>query len=271
MKNSQKRFTVLSLGLFIIAVIVLGIAGYLYYMNPNHTGSNLSENSADQEVVALSAVIDTPSLTISSLDSTSTITGVAAGTNTVSVSIIASTPAKFNPYSTLLSNGDVRVTDGHWIFAIPPQISKSYFEQGFSPLTVEVGVVSQTGDINSLATGTLNIKPSYEGNVSMSIDQKTLNSASRFPNITGTATNTPSLTVDIDGSVPQDGSDSYNQVAWYAGTVSVVNNRWSFTPSASNEARSGGLEGLLPGTYTVIIGTTGHTPFEYRTLVVSAQ
>ena len=114
----------------------------------------------------------------------------------------------------------------------------------------------------------MSIIPSYEGNVTIAIDQKSLVSTSSFPQITGTATNVSSISVDINGFVPNDGSDSRGELALYAETVPVINNKWSFTPSAANEAH-GGPQGLSRGTYTVVVGKTEQTPFIFSTLVVS--
>jgi len=94
---------------------------------------------------------------------------------------------------------------------------------------------------------------------SVTINQDSLTATSAFPAITGTATNISSVGVDINGSVPNDGSDGNGMLALYAGTVPVVNGAWSFTPSQSNEAH-GGPQGLSVGTYTVIVGQTKSSP-----------
>jgi hypothetical protein len=103
---------------------------------------------------------------------------------------------------------------------------------------------------------------------SVTINQSSLATTSAFPTITGTATNTSSLSIDINGSFPNDGSDSRYMLALYAGTVSVVNGTWSFTPSQSNKAH-GGPEGLSVGTYTVTVGQTESSSLATGTLTVA--
>jgi len=107
------------------------------------------------------------------------------------------------------------------------------------------------------------VVPAQSDIVSVTIDQSSLTTTSSFPTITGTATNTPSVSVDIDGYLPAKG----DTVALYTGKAPVISGNWSFTPSESGAA-FGGPQGLDKGTYIIFVGQNESMSLATGTLTV---
>lgn len=266
MNNSQKGFVVP----LIIALVVLLLAGGVTYVVVKNKASSVNSNTLTTvtptpEISNNPAVRPALSISVPKGGESFTpgqvvaITWAAPGyelTKSVNIYLLRTDETASTLLATNVPN------NGRYAWTVPSTTKSASY-------VISVHIPDGDGNdsidnASAASSGWFTITATAAAKVSVSIDRNSLTSTSAFPIITGSASNVSSLDVHIQGYLPAKGE--VNDL--YAGTVPVVNGRWSFTPSASNAAFAG-PQGLSSGSYSIVVGQSSASKVVTGTLTVN--